>query len=88
MMYVKKQLEILGIPELSHVLVYTAYANSRATEYLQNNNVNIVCVPTGVKNAEPVVHQYTIGANDEPNGHGTICIKWDKLNKALAGKEN
>ena len=88
MMYVKKQLESLGISDLSHVLVNTAYANSRANEYLAKNKVNVVCVPTGVKNAEPVVHQYTIGANDEPNGHGTICIKWDKLESALAGKEN
>ena len=44
--------------------------------------------PTGVKNAHPVVQQYVIGANDEPNGHGTICVKWDLLNKALEGKED
>ena len=70
------------------MLVNTAYANSRANEYLINNKVNVECVPTGVKNAEPVVHLFIIGANDEPNGHGTICIKWDKLNAALAGKED
>ena len=45
-------------------------------------------VPTGVKNAHPVVQQYVIGANDEPNGHGTICVKWDQLDQALAGKED
>ena len=59
-----------------------------ATEFLKECKVNTVCVPSGVKNAEPVVHQYIIGASDEPNGHGTICIKWDKLNLALAGKED
>jgi len=39
-------------------------------------------VPTGVKNAHPVVQKYTIGANDEPNGHGTIVCDWDKLKEA------
>ena len=34
------------------------------------------------------MHQYTIGSNVEPNGHGTIAIKWDKLEEALAGKED
>ena len=76
------------MPELSHVLVHTAYANSRATQFLTNSKVHVQCVPTGVKYAEPVVHEYTIGANDEPNGHGTIAIKWDLLDKALAGKED
>ena len=45
-------------------------------------------VPTGVKNAHPEVQKYVIGANDEPNGHGTICVKWDKLDQALKGKED
>ena len=59
-----------------------------ATEFLKACKVNTVCVPSGVKNAEPVMHQYTIGANVEPNGHGTIAVKWDKLEEALVGKEN
>ena len=29
-----------------------------------------------------------IGANDEPNGHGTICVKWDVLDEALQGLED
>ena len=45
-------------------------------------------VPTGVKNAHPVVQKYVIGANDEPNGHGTICVKWEELDRALQGKED
>ena len=34
------------------------------------------------------MHLYTIGAHVEPNGHGTIAVKWDKLNEALAGKDD
>jgi phosphoacetylglucosamine mutase len=45
-------------------------------------------VPTGVKNAYPVTSQYIIGANDEPNGHGTIQVKWNELNKLLMGQED
>jgi phosphoacetylglucosamine mutase len=32
------------------------------------------------------VVKYDIGANDEPNGHGTIVCKWDKVNEALKDK--
>ena len=41
MMYIKEQLEKLGVPELSHVLVHTAYANSRATEFLTKSKVHV-----------------------------------------------
>jgi len=50
--------------------------------------VKQVIVPTGVKNAQPVASQYVIGANNEPNGHGTIVVKWKELNEALEGKED
>lgn len=66
----------------------TAYTNGRANAYLDTMKVNHVVVPTGVKNAHPEVQKYVIGANDEPNGHGTIVVKWNKLNEALEGKEN
>lgn len=42
-------------------------------------------VKTGVKHAEPVVEKYVIGANDEPNGHGTVTYNKDKLEAALTG---
>ena len=88
MVYIKALLNRLGLNEFSHVLVNTAYCNSKANQYLDANTVNNVCVPTGVKNAHPEVVKYTIGANDEPNGHGTVCVKWDELNKVLKGKED
>jgi phosphoacetylglucosamine mutase len=39
-----------------------------------------------VKNAHPIVVKYDIGANDEPNGHGTVVCKWDRVEKALDEK--
>jgi|TARA_B110000285_G_scaffold156028_1_gene174110 hypothetical protein len=41
-----------------------------------------------VKNAHPVVQKYDIGANDEPNGHGTVVTKFDKIKPLLEGNEN
>ena len=84
MMYVKELLFALDIQnEVSHVLVNTAYANSKALSFINDQKINTVMVPTGVKNAHPVVQKYVIGANDEPNGHGTICVKWEELDRAL-----
>ena len=59
-----------------------------ANKYLDENKVNRICVPTGVKNAHPVVQQFVIGANDEPNGHGTIYVNWSSLNELIAGRES
>ncbi|CDW79108.1 phosphoacetylglucosamine mutase [Stylonychia lemnae] len=86
-MYVKDLLSKLGITEdqMSLVLVQTAYVNSRATRYLKEKGVRNELCPTGVKNAHPIVLKYDIGANDEPNGHGTIVAKMDKLDQVLAG---
>jgi len=53
--------------------------NSRIEKFLKENNIPYKWCPTGVKNAHPIVEEYDIGANDEPNGHGTIACKWDKV---------
>lgn len=81
-MYIKSLLDKLGITDsqLTHVLVQTAYVNSRATAFLAAKHVHNELCPTGVKNAHPIVVKYDIGANDEPNGHGTVVAKWDKVN--------
>jgi len=75
MVYVKSLLTKLGV-QVPHVMVNTAYTNSKANIFLDKNEINRKCVPTGVKNAHPVVMQYVIGANDEPNGHGTVYVNW------------
>jgi len=54
MMYVKEILEQTGL-QVPHVIVNTAYTNGMANKFLDKNKVNRVCVPTGVKNAHPVV---------------------------------
>lgn len=53
-MYVRELLEKAEL-EIPHVLVNTAYSNGMANNYLDKSKVNRVCVPTGVKNAHPVV---------------------------------
>lgn len=85
LMYIKSLLEKLGITDeqLTHVFVQTAYVNSRSTKFLKEKGIHNELCPTGVKNAHPIVVRYDIGANDEPNGHGTIVCKWDRVNAAL-----
>ena len=70
------------------MLVQTAYCNSRVTKYLKEQGVENVLVKTGVKYAEPVVIEYDIGANDEPNGHGTVTYKKEELAAALEGNDS
>lgn len=68
-------------------MVNTAYSNGKANQYFEKNDINRKCVPTGVKHATPVQQKYVIGANDEPNGHGTVYVNWPELMQLLEGKE-
>jgi hypothetical protein len=34
------------------------------------------------------VEEFDIGANDEPNGHGTIACKWEKVLAVLENKKD
>lgn len=43
---------------------------------------------TGVKYAHPVVKNYDIGANDEPNGHGTVAYKSMQLLAAIGENDS
>jgi phosphoacetylglucosamine mutase len=69
--------------ELSHILVQTAYCNSKATKFLIENGINTQLVKTGVKFAHKVTAEYDIGANDEPNGHGTVAYKPERVYEIL-----
>jgi hypothetical protein len=53
-MYVRELLEKTGV-DVPFVIVNTAYSNGMANKFLDLHKVNRVCVPTGVKNAHPVV---------------------------------
>lgn len=89
-LYIKSLLQALDISDsdLSHMLIQTAYCNARGTAFLEEKKINNTLCPTGVKHAHPIAHKYDIGANDEPNGHGTVVAKWDKVMAALKGKED
>lgn len=43
-------------------------------------------VKTGTKWAHPVIEEYDIGANNEPNGHGTTAYKLDRIDDVLNRK--
>lgn len=88
-MYIKNLLKKLDVEDkLSLALVQTAYQNSRVAKYLQGQGVKNIIVKTGVKNAHPVVMTLDIGANDEPNGHGTVAYKADRVNEVLGDNQS
>jgi hypothetical protein len=45
-------------------------------------------VKTGVKHAHQVTKHFDIGANDEPNGHGTVAYDMEKVEKVLQGNNS
>ena len=84
MMYITSILEKLNLKDqLSHVLVQTAYCNSRVTKFINENRINNHLVKTGVKYAHPAVKNFDIGANNEPNGHGTVTYNKQHLDSIL-----
>ena len=52
--YIKELLTAIGVA-VPLVYVNTAYSNGSANDYLASKQITRVCVPTGVKNATPVV---------------------------------
>lgn len=60
--------------------IHTAYTNGACVEYLQKlGNVDVVCARTGVKHLEREARKYDIGAYWEPNGHGTVIFRNEKV---------
>ena len=89
MLFIKMQLKELVIEDqLSHILVQTAYCNSRSTAFLNDNQVNTQLVKTGVKYAHCVTVNYDIGANDEPNGHGTVAYKPERIEEVIGQNDS
>ena len=80
---------MLGVSSIvSHCLATSTYANSACLRFLKANDITTVTVPTGVKNARGVASKYVIGLTSEYNGHCTVQVQWDWLEKALKGKED
>ena len=83
--YIKGLLNELGIDEeVSHIFVHSPYTNLKAHKYLAEKGIDAQVVKTGVKNAHPVIVNYDIGANNEPNGHGTVAYKLEVIDQILA----
>lgn len=84
MQFITKSLRELNLEDqLSSIFVQTAYCNSRSTNFIVENQINTQLVKTGVKYAHRVTVNYDIGANAEPNGHGTVAFKPDKIDEVL-----
>eukprot|EP01006_Ploeotia_vitrea_P010074 TRINITY_DN25780_c0_g1_i1.p1 TRINITY_DN25780_c0_g1~~TRINITY_DN25780_c0_g1_i1.p1 ORF type:complete len:540 (+),score=77.38 TRINITY_DN25780_c0_g1_i1:83-1702(+) len=82
---IKKQLEILNLPDLTIGAVQTAYANGGSTHYISNTlKVPVSLVPTGVKHLHHKAHDYDIGAYFEANGHGTVIFSQQFKEKVSA----
>ena len=85
MNYIKGLLKLIGVEDqLSNILVQTAFCNSRSTNYLNEQGINTQLVKTGVKFAHRVTVNYDIGANAEPNGHGTVAYKPERINEVAS----
>jgi len=84
MKYIGGLLTELGIKDMiPSIFVHSPYTNLKTIEYLAKEGQKTQVVKTGVKNAHPIVHSYAIGANDEPNGHGTVAYKEDEIMAVL-----
>lgn len=62
--------------------VHTPYTNKAVIEWVKklDNNINIICTATGVKNLHHEALKYDISVYFESNGHGTILINNKELN--------
>ena len=62
---------------LSMGVVQTAYANGASTHYMRSmiDDLKIECTPTGVKHLHHAAKHYDIGVYFEANGHGTVLLK-------------
>jgi hypothetical protein len=41
-----------------------------------------------VKYVHPIVANYDIGGNDEPNGHGSVTYKQERIDEVLKGNDS
>jgi hypothetical protein len=71
---------------LPTVFAHSPYTNMKAIQFFEREKITAQVVKTGVKNAHPVIVKYPIGANDEPNGHGTVAYKEKVIMDLLRSK--
>ncbi|CCI46691.1 unnamed protein product [Albugo candida] len=61
--------------------VQTAYANGASTHYLREKGIEVVVAETGVKFCHAKASEFDIGIYFESNGHGTVLIKDELVEK-------
>ena len=63
-------------------VVLTAYSNQAVVDHLRAKGIEVVIVPTGVKNLYAAAQKFDIGVFYESNGHGSVIFS-SRLAKCL-----
>ena len=63
-------------------VVLTAYSNQAVVNHLKEKGIEVVIVPTGVKNLYVAAQKFDIGVFYESNGHGSVIFS-SRLAKCL-----
>lgn len=74
-LWVRKQVDDLGLQDVKIGAVKTAYANGASMIYAKENNIPVVLAKTGVKYLHPLAEENDVGTYFEANGHGTVLFK-------------
>lgn len=74
-LWVRKQLDDLGLEGVTMGVVKTAYANGASNVYMKEHSIPVVLAKTGVKHLHPLAEQFDVGMYFEANGHGTVLFK-------------
>ena len=70
-------------------VVTTGYSNSASIRYLEDQGIQSIIVPTGVKYLHEEAHKHEISIYFEANGHGTVLHQSHKIEEFRAiGAEN
>ena len=74
-LWVRKQVDELGLADVTIGAVKTAYANGASTVYAKENGIPVAMAKTGVKYLHPLAAANDVGTYFEANGHGTVLFK-------------
>ena len=74
-LWVRTQVDQLGLKDVSIGAVKTAYANGASVIYAKENGIPVTLAKTGVKYLHPLAAANDVGTYFEANGHGTVLFK-------------
>jgi len=79
---ITRQLEFIN-KDISFAYIHSPYTNSSLIDWIKqlNKSIDIICVPTGVKNLHNEALKYDVSVYFESNGHGNILINNNDLLK-------